>query len=239
MATIKHPVGSSQRLAELGLPKEVYGSCSGHLKKAPGGPFDKVLNRGCRHHPDSGGDCPWAMGTALMNPRDEKDTVPRPRNVGTRLVKPSATEEGDSMRESWCSCVQWLDDLKRKDGLNKVLTEVVCGEGGTVQIRDSRIEQDAAGARIYIPIRKEVEVPRYPDPADVPALAGALDAGRVRTKNEQRKRREERESRIGPAFVAAENEAEPTLVPVLADESDATRKARGDDPSKWGAIDQP
>jgi hypothetical protein len=208
MATIKHPVGSSQRLQELGLPKDVYGSCSGHLKKAPGGPFDKVLNRGCRHHPDSGGDCEWAMGTALMSPADENDVHPRPRMCGTRLVKPSATEAGDSMRESFCSCVQWNDDLRRKDGKNKVLTEVVCGEGGTVTIRDSRIEVDAAGTRIYIPERKEVTVPRYPDPSSVPELSGALDAGRVRTAGEARKRREERESRIGPAFVASEG-AEP------------------------------
>lgn len=239
MATIKHPVGSSKRLEELGLPKAVYGSCSGHLKKAPGGPFDKVLNRGCRHHPDSGGECPWAGTLALMNPADENDNQPRPRNVGTRLVKPSATEEGDSMRESFCSCVQWHDDLKRKDGLNKTLTEVVCGEGGTVTIRDCTIEKDAAGTNIYNQTRRSQIVPRYPDPASVPALAGALDAGRVRTQNEQRKRREERESRIGPAFVAAEAETDEAIVPVAADESDAVRKGRGDDPSKWGAIDAP
>jgi hypothetical protein len=201
---MRQPVASIQRLQELGLDKAVFGSCSGITKKAPGGPFSKVINRGCRHHPDSGGECKWAGTMDLIQPREQNDTYPRPRNVATRIVKPSVTREGDEMRENYCSCVQWHDDLARRDGLNKNLCDVIGGEGDSVVLRTSRVEKDASGATVYIPERKSTVVPRFPDPTDVPDLAGAVDAGRVRLEVGAKKRRDEREARIGPAFVATE-----------------------------------
>lgn len=211
MATIRHPIASTKRLKELGLDPGVFGSCSGIVKKAPGGPFAKVTNRGCRHHPDSGGECKWAGTMDLIKPRDEKDTEPRPRHVGTRLVKPSVTRDGDEMRENYCSCVAYLDDLARRDGLNRNLCDVIAGEGGTVVLRTSRMEKNEAGNTTYIPERKETVVPQFPDPTAVPDLAGAIDAGRVRLEVGAKKRQEEREARMGTAFVSTERGEKPEI----------------------------
>lgn len=204
MATTRHPIASQKRLDELGLARATFGSCSGITKKAPGGPFAKVTNRGCRHHPDSGGECQWANSLVHIQAGGKDDGAPRPRNVATRLVKPSVIRDGDEMRENYCSCVQWHDDLARRDGLNRNLCEVIGGEGDMVVLRTSRTEKDPAGTTVYIPERKPTEVPRFLDPTDVPELAGAVDAGRVRLELGTKKRQAEREERIGPAFVAAE-----------------------------------
>ena len=54
----------------------------------------------------------------------------------------------------------------------------------------------------------------------MPDLAGAVDAGRVRLELGAKKRKEERESRIGPAFVATERGELPEIPGVEAEAID-------------------
>lgn len=196
MASVNPPIASLERLKALGLDTGTYGSCSGALKKQTR-KGTKIVNVGCKHHPDSGGECPWALTLQHMQKRDETDVIPRARNVGTRLVKPSSTRPGDDVRENYMSCVQYLDDLATRDGLNGLLAEVICGEGGTVTLCDSDAVKDASGNIIWDRNDKPKVVPRYPDPTEVPALVGDLRAGKIRLHNVERKRQEERSARLG------------------------------------------
>lgn len=208
MASVNPPIASLERLKQLGLNPGIYGSCSGEVKKQTR-KGTVLANVGCKHHPDSGGECPLAMSVKYMKPRDATDTIPRVRNVGTRVVKPSATRPGDEVRENYMSCVQFLDDLRTRDGRNGLLAEIVCGEGGTVTLSDSDAVKDAAGQTIYNRVDRPTEVPRFPDPSEVPAMVKDLSAGKVRLVNTERKRNEERGERLGIMPVADDADDSP------------------------------
>lgn len=215
MATVNQPIASLPRLKELGLDPRRYATCSA---------FQKGRNAGCKYHPDSERDerfptnghaCPFANTLQFMQPRDENDNQPRPRRVGTRMVRPSSSRPGtDDMRENWCECYLWHDDLAQRDGKNGLLCEIVAGEGEVVNMRDSNPEKNDSGVTVYQNAIIERPVPRFPDPTEVPRLAQDLAAARVRKSTEERKRLVERESRMG--ILRPEPKTEEEAVPVDA-----------------------
>ena len=190
---MKEPIASQKRLAELGLDKKLYPSCSEPLIRSIPNRGRQWENSGC----DQFHDCPWKDGTLHMLPRDDDDKVPRPRHVVYKHIIPRQNGPGDVVINRYCACFQFLAVQKRRDGMNGEIAEVVGGEGDTVNIKTSKKITNPDGTVYYVPEAKEIEVPRFPDPTEVPELFEDVNAGRDRIDNKQRQVNEERERRLG------------------------------------------
>lgn len=190
------PIASRERLVQLGLDPAAYPSCAApHQENVPN--KGRVwVTMGCSQHYD----CPWKNSTQLQLPADDAhawDTVPRPRNVVTKFIKPNPTGPGDRVINNYCACWQFLAGMKRRDGKNNEIAEVVGGEGDTVRLRRSRRIQHPDGTVTFQPIAEPTVVPRFADPTEVPELFEDVEAGQDRIENKQRTVDAERARRLG------------------------------------------
>ena len=189
------PIASLKRLEELGLDRTLYGSCAEPEQRSITNRGKVWITRGC----DQYQECPWRDNTAMMQPRDDGDTVPRPRNVVTKFIKPNPTGPGDRVINSYCACHQFLGGSKRRDGKNNEIAEAVGGEGETVRLKLSKRNVNPDGSVFFTPEVRPTVVPRYPDPTEVAELFEDVEAGRERIENKQRTVDAERERRVGRA----------------------------------------
>lgn len=186
------PIASQKRLAELGLDKADYGSCSKPIQESVRNRGRTWINRGCNQWEG----CPYRESTQFMQPRDATDTEPRPRNVITKFIKPSSSGPGDRVIDGYCSCFQFLGGLKRRDGRNSEIAEAVGGEGEIVKITSSEKKTNTDGSVYFRPIKLEVTVPRFPDPTEVDELFEDVHAGQSRIEHKARTVDAERERRL-------------------------------------------
>ena len=133
----------------------------------------------------------------MMKPRDAADTLPRPRNVVTKFIKPNPTGPGDRVINSYCPCFQFLGGSKRRDGRNNEIAEAVGGEGDTVRLKLSKKNTKADGSVYFTPEIVPTVVPVFPDPTEVDELFEDVEAGRDRIENKQRTVDAERARRLG------------------------------------------
>ena len=186
------PIASQKRLEELGLPLGVYGSCSVEDQKKIQNRGRVWFNRGCKH----AHECQWVNGTEHMQARDEKDTEPRPRNVALKHIKPNPMGVGDVVLNTYCSCVQYHESFKKRDGKNNEILEVVGGEGDTVNIKSHEKHVNPDNSIYLTPKVKPTVVPRFPDPEEVPELFEDVFAGRERQAHKARTVDAERDRRL-------------------------------------------
>lgn len=189
----RSPVASLERLKELGLSVVDYGSCSEPRKVEIEGKGRVLVNRGCiyRH------ECRWAH--VPMPDPDAEHMRPRPRMVKTRIIKPSPTGRGDIMRESYCSCFQWHEGLKNRDGQNNELTEVVGGEGDPVILRGTREEKRLDGSLSFPPQPIHETIPVFPDPSEAQALSQDVYTAAIKKSAKEDRRQQRRDQRMGIA----------------------------------------
>ena len=185
------PIASPERLEELGLSVAEYGSCSKPVQEGKG----VWLNQGCARWKE----CPWRDNTEHMEKRDATDVHPRPRNVITKFVKPNDGGPGDRVISSYCSCFRFLGGLKRRDGRNREIAEVVGGEGETVSVKTSERKTNPDGSIYFKPKMETVTVPRYPDPTEVDELFEDVYAGQSRMEHKAKTVDAERERRLSGA----------------------------------------
>jgi hypothetical protein len=187
------PIASLPRLKQLGLDPRKFGSCSEPEEKRSKQQGRVTLNRGCNYEHE----CPWAHNLDYMLLKDG-ETDPRPRHLKTRTVKPRP-DGGDTVRDSYCSCFQWHDGLKQRDGKNGEIVEVIGGEGDMVQLKGSEPKGPpvAGEPTVWIPKLFPTKIPRFPDPEDVPALADEVQSAKLRADSTIRKRAEGRTQRLG------------------------------------------
>ena len=195
------PIASVERLAELGLDRADYGSCSEPEQKSIKNRGRVWINRGCQQYHG----CTWKDGTEHMQARDEKDNKPRPRTVITRFIKPNSTGPGDKIINNYCSCFRFLGGLKQRDGRNNEIAEVVGGEGDKVMLKMSERRQNPDGSVYFKPKAEEVVVPRFPDPTEVDELFEDVYAGQSRLEHKSKTVDADRERRLSGA-VAKEDQ---------------------------------
>jgi hypothetical protein len=186
------PIASVKRLKELGLEPAGYGSCSEPEQRSIKNKGKTWINRGCAQYHD----CDWKDGTEHMERRDETDTVPRPRNVVTKFIKPNPMGPGDRVINSYCSCFQFLGGMKRRDGRNNEIAEVVGGEGDMVKIKGNERKTNPDGTFYFKPTSSLVRTPRFLDPTEVDELFEDVDAGRDRIQNKAKTTDAERARRV-------------------------------------------
>lgn len=187
------PIASRERLEELGLNPAEHGSCSEPDQRSVKNVGKVWYNRGC----DEWHRCPWKSGTDYIDPQNENDVNPRPRNVAYKFIKPNPKGTGDLVINSWCSCFQFLGNKKPRDGLNQVLTEVVGGEGANVLLKVSEKVPQPDGTVYYKPVKKPAAVPSFPDPTKVEELFEAIYAAEDKLNSRQKRVQEERDRRLG------------------------------------------
>ena len=171
-------IASLKRLEQLGLDKKSYGSCSEPIQKSVKNVGRGWVNRGC----DAWPGCPWRDEMLYIQPRDENDGVPRPRNVVVKLIKPNPTGPGDRIVNSYCACFQALGK-KRRDGMNNEIVEIVSGEGSEVVIKGSKQNVNMDKTIYFTPVAIKKVVPRFPDPTEVSELFEDIYAGQDRIAN--------------------------------------------------------
>jgi hypothetical protein len=193
------PIASVARLRELGLDPSEYGSCSEPVQKSVKNKGRVWVNRGCGQYNFGDHGCPWRASTEHMQPRDETDTNPRPRNVITKFIKPNDAGPGDKVNNSYCSCVRFLGGLKRRDGRNGEIAEAVGGEGEAVLIKTSERKTNPDNSVYFKPRVESVTVPRFPDPTEVDELFEDVYAGQDRLAHKAKTVDAERERRMGGA----------------------------------------
>jgi hypothetical protein len=189
------PIASLARLAELGLNKADYGSCSAPEQKSIKNRGRVWINRGCSEHHE----CPWKDNTDFMQQRGPTDTVPRPRNIVTKFIKPNSTGPGDRIINSYCSCFRFLGGLKKRDGRNSEIAEAVGGEGDVVKVKASVRVENPDKTIYFKPKVDPVTVPIFPDPTEVDELFEDVHAGQGRLEHKSRTVDAERERRLGGA----------------------------------------
>lgn len=207
------PVGSLERLKELGLDPVLYGSCSEGRKVEIVGKGKVLVNRGCAFHYE----CPW-KNTPMPDP-DRDHMRARPRMVKTRIIKPAHSGRGDVMRENYCACFQWHADMKDRDGKNGELTEVCGGEGDPVILSGSEEIIHKDGTRTFKPIGITETIPVFADPAEAAALSVDVRTAAIKKAAGDERRQRRRDARLG-ADGADEG---PDVTPVEVDAEDVRR----------------
>lgn len=185
------PIGSLERLKELGMDVVEYGTCSEPRRVDVEGRGRVVVNRGCIFHYD----CPWA--SVPMPDPDGEHLRPRPRFVKTRIIKPSGTGRGDIMRENYCACFQWHSDLKQRDGKNDEMTEAETAEGKTYIARGTQEEKRADGTLAFIPKHWTATIPAFPDPTEIEVLSQDVATSAIKKSARDARRQRARDSRLG------------------------------------------
>jgi len=198
------PIASVARLKELGLDPASYGSCSDPLQKSVKNKGRTWINRGCSQYDG----CPWKDGTEHMQARDEGDKLPRPRMVITKFIKPNSTGPGDRIINSYCPCFQFLGGLKRRDGMNREIAEVVGGEGEKVLVKTSERKANPDGTFYFKPKMEQVTVPRFPDPTEVDELFEDVYAGQSRLEHKAKTVDADRARRLAGAEAREQDEGE-------------------------------
>lgn len=210
-----NPIASQERLKALGLEQTQYGSCSEPEQRSIKNVGKVWINRGCDEH----WRCQWKTGLELMdaeagpgeNP-NQKDDVPRPRNVVVKLIKPNPTGPGDRIINNYCACYQAIRKMRR-DGKNREIVEVVSGEGSEVRLKGSERHEKPDKSVFYVPIVVATKVPRFPDPTEVADLFEDVYAGRDRLAHKEKTTDAERAKRLSGA---AEKEEALEQVPILS-----------------------
>lgn len=188
------PIASKARLEQLGMEPSKYASCSEPDQRKIQNKGPVWFNRGCAAYYD----CPWRDGTEHQAEPDEKhpeDTMPRPRNLAVKHIKPNSTGPGDIIINSYCPCFRALKQMKR-DGRNNEIVEVVGGEGMSINIKSHKKHVNPDNSIYLTPETKSVEVPRYPDPTEVPELYEHVFAAKDRKDHKARTVDAEREKRL-------------------------------------------
>lgn len=195
------PVASLKEVRELQLDEAVYGSCArrerdGKIITLMGCPFAK--------------ECDWANNQTHMAKKEGEGYVPdkgdpRPRNVKYRQSKPRS-KGGFSIMEGYCACFQWHGDVKKIDGHNNVMVEVVGGEGSKFTTKGTKPTPNptAPGTIIHEPTFYKMEVPTFPTPMQRPEMMEAIEAGMIRKEAGDTARTKERQKRLGLSDEAVE-----------------------------------
>lgn len=186
------PIASQERLTELGMPHGTYGSCSSPDQRTIKNRGKIWFNRGCQFYHE----CEWRSGTDHMSKRDDGDVHPRPRNVATKHIKPSASGVGDVIINAYSPCFRYHKSLKKRDGKNNEIVEVVGGEGDVVSLKSHKKHVNPDGSIYLTPEVKKIEVPRYPDPTEVPELFEHVFAAEQRKEHKSRTADADRERRL-------------------------------------------
>lgn len=187
------PIASLARLKEIGLDQTKFGSCSEPEEKRSKNRGRVTINRGCTYEHE----CRWAHNLEHMQLKDGEDQ-PRPRHIKTRIVKPREGG-GDIVRDNYCSCFQWHDGLKQRDGKNLEIVEVIGGEGDKIQLKGSEPKGPPVVGEptVWISRLFEKVIPRFPDPEEVQELAEEVQSAKLRSDSTIRKRAEGRTERLG------------------------------------------
>ena len=190
------PVASLKEVRELSLDEAVYGSCTRRVRDGK-----TITLMGCPYAKD----CEWATNQKYMAKKvgegEEAKWVPdegepRPRNVKVRQSKPRS-KGGFSIIENHCACFQWHGDVKKIDGHNDVMVEVVGGEGSKFTFRGTKPVQPTPGTVVNDPVFYKLEVPTFPSPMERQELMEAIEAGMIRKEAGDRARTQERSKRLG------------------------------------------
>lgn len=190
------PIAAKERLEELGMAVASYGSCSEPDQRKIQNRGRVWFNRGCKFFHE----CEWRNNTEHMQARDEGDIKPRPRHVSTKHIKPGIGGVGDTIINSYCPCFRYHKSLKKRDGQNNEIVEVVGGEGDRIKIKSHKKHVNPDNSIYLSPEVKDLVIPRYPDPTEVPELFEHVFAASERRDHKARTVDAARERRLKGAL---------------------------------------